>query len=332
MAVLYSQHFAQFFDNNGDPLSGGKLYTYSAGTTTPKATYTAADGLTANANPVILDSSGRATIFLNGSYKFTLKTSADVLVEETDNITSFSVQTSTVDNIISNFTEDVIQTGDSVIFSDLSDGGETKRDTVQGVLDLVKSSTRQYLTSGTSATYTTPANCKKIRVRMIGGGGGGSAFATNAGSTGGTTSFGSFTAIGGGGGTLSGAGANGGTGGSGTALIRVNGARGEPSDTTSAHGGFGGGTFLIGSTTGGAQNSAGLDAQANTGAGGQGASSAGSSKGGGGAGEYVEFEIASPASTYTYTIGAGGAGGAAGTTAGGNGGSGIIIVEEFYGA
>ena len=33
--------------------------------------------------------------------------------------------------------------------------------------------TRQRLTSGSGATYTTPANCRMIRVRMIGGGGGG---------------------------------------------------------------------------------------------------------------------------------------------------------------
>ena len=31
---------AQFFDDNGDPLSGGKIFTYAAGTTTPKATST----------------------------------------------------------------------------------------------------------------------------------------------------------------------------------------------------------------------------------------------------------------------------------------------------
>ena len=34
----------QFFDNNGAPLTGGKLYTYAAGTTTPQATYTSISG------------------------------------------------------------------------------------------------------------------------------------------------------------------------------------------------------------------------------------------------------------------------------------------------
>lgn len=50
---------AQFFDNNGIPLAGGKLYTYEAGTTTPQSTYTDSTGGTALANPIVLDSAGR---------------------------------------------------------------------------------------------------------------------------------------------------------------------------------------------------------------------------------------------------------------------------------
>lgn len=67
----------RFFDLNGDPLVGGKLYTYQAGTTTPQATYTDAGGLTPNTNPVILDSQGYADVWLDQalSYKFLLKDS-----------------------------------------------------------------------------------------------------------------------------------------------------------------------------------------------------------------------------------------------------------------
>ncbi|NCC41583.1 MAG: hypothetical protein EOM21_19620, partial [Gammaproteobacteria bacterium] len=90
MAVLYVPHFVQFFDNNGDPLAGGKLYTYAAGTTTPKATYTTAAGDVANTNPVVLDASGRAVLFIDGAYRFDLFTSADVLVKSTDNVTNFT--------------------------------------------------------------------------------------------------------------------------------------------------------------------------------------------------------------------------------------------------
>lgn len=90
-AVIYTQHYAQFFDDNGDPCNGCKLYTYSAGTSTPKATYTTQAGSVENANPVVVDSAGRAVIFLDGSYKFRLETSAGVLIKETDNVTSFGV-------------------------------------------------------------------------------------------------------------------------------------------------------------------------------------------------------------------------------------------------
>lgn len=54
----------QFFDNNGKPLSGGQVCTYAAGTTTPLTTYTSSTGTTPNANPVILDASGRAAIWI----------------------------------------------------------------------------------------------------------------------------------------------------------------------------------------------------------------------------------------------------------------------------
>jgi hypothetical protein len=83
---------AQFFDNNGNPLSGGKLYSYQAGTTTPQATYTTNAGNTAHANPIILDSAGRVPsggeIWLTDAliYKFVVASSTDVLVGTYDYI------------------------------------------------------------------------------------------------------------------------------------------------------------------------------------------------------------------------------------------------------
>mgnify|MGYP003343058003 CR=1 FL=1 len=50
---------SQFFDNNGVPLAGGLLYTYTAGTTTPQTTYTTNAGTIANANPIVLNAFGR---------------------------------------------------------------------------------------------------------------------------------------------------------------------------------------------------------------------------------------------------------------------------------
>ena len=80
----------QFFDNNGVPLAGGLLYTYSAGTTSPLATYTASSGVTPNSNPIVLDAAGRPAgeIWLTAAaYKLVLKTSTGVQLWSMDNIT-----------------------------------------------------------------------------------------------------------------------------------------------------------------------------------------------------------------------------------------------------
>jgi len=69
----------QALDNLGNPLSGGLLYTYSAGTTTPYSTWTDSTLGTPNANPIILNSAGRPPNeiwFDSSSYKFVLMDSA----------------------------------------------------------------------------------------------------------------------------------------------------------------------------------------------------------------------------------------------------------------
>jgi hypothetical protein len=85
----------QFFDNNGNPLSGGKLYSYAAGTTTPQTTYTSVSGTTAHTNPIVLDSAGRVAtgeiwVTAGQNYKFVLKTSAEVTIATWDNITGIN--------------------------------------------------------------------------------------------------------------------------------------------------------------------------------------------------------------------------------------------------
>jgi hypothetical protein len=69
----------QFFDNNGRPLVGGKLFTYQAGTNTKLATYTDASGLAQNTNPVILDYRGEGSIWIppNVPYKYVLAPATD---------------------------------------------------------------------------------------------------------------------------------------------------------------------------------------------------------------------------------------------------------------
>lgn len=80
----------QFFDNNGIPLAGGLLYAYQAGSSTPLATYTTISGTVANANPIVLNSSGRLDneVWLTYGYfyKFVLKDASGNLLGTYDNI------------------------------------------------------------------------------------------------------------------------------------------------------------------------------------------------------------------------------------------------------
>ena len=85
---------AQFFDDNGVPLVGGKLYSYAAGTTTLLTTYTTSAGTVANTNPIILNAGGRtpneiwqATGIL---LKFVLYTSTNELIGTYDGIPSIN--------------------------------------------------------------------------------------------------------------------------------------------------------------------------------------------------------------------------------------------------
>ena len=93
---------AQFFSNNGVPLAGGKLYTYAAGTTTPKISYTSSSGSTNHTNPIILDSAGRVPggeIWISAPpYKFVLNTSTDVLIATYDNVLGIGAASYQVDN------------------------------------------------------------------------------------------------------------------------------------------------------------------------------------------------------------------------------------------
>ena len=83
MAALTPVPKIQFFDANGNPLAGGKLYSYDAGT----STYTNYGGATPNANPVILDSRGEANVWLDSSlYKLKLTSATDVEIWTVDNI------------------------------------------------------------------------------------------------------------------------------------------------------------------------------------------------------------------------------------------------------
>ena len=92
MITLTASPFMQFTTTAGAPLIGGKVYTYSAGTTTPLATYTDNTGSAANTNPVILNVRGEAAIWLSpASYKFVLKDANDVTIWTSDNLGGLNI-------------------------------------------------------------------------------------------------------------------------------------------------------------------------------------------------------------------------------------------------
>lgn len=78
----------QFFDDAGNPLAGGKVYTYDSGTTTPKTTYTDKAGTVPNSNPIILDSAGCCNLWIGtGEYTIREETSSGALVRTRDHVT-----------------------------------------------------------------------------------------------------------------------------------------------------------------------------------------------------------------------------------------------------
>lgn len=93
--ISYPSAFCQqFFDENGKPLSGGKLYTYIAGSSTPVVTYKTISGGTEsanmNTNPITLDMAGMAELVISTdtAYKFVLFDKNNVRKYTWDNVTA----------------------------------------------------------------------------------------------------------------------------------------------------------------------------------------------------------------------------------------------------
>ena len=88
----FSNPTTQYFNNSGQILSGGKLRFKTSGSDSLKDTYSNAGLSSANANPVVLDSAGRAPdIFLSGTYRVELLDSSDVLIWQRDPVGDDSV-------------------------------------------------------------------------------------------------------------------------------------------------------------------------------------------------------------------------------------------------
>ena len=94
MYPLLTNINSQFIDSCGKPLSGGKVYTYEANTTTPKLTYADTNGQSPNTNPIILDESGRANIYLaDGAYRIRVLDRNEALIADTNKISRYVTNT-----------------------------------------------------------------------------------------------------------------------------------------------------------------------------------------------------------------------------------------------
>ena len=140
---------AQFFTNTGSVLTGGKLYTYAAGTTTPLPSYTTSAGNVARTNPVVLDAAGRVPgsgeIWItSASYKFVLTDSTDVLIATYDNVSGIGAAAYQIQNFTG--------TGSQTVFtlSAASFGEEYTFVYINGVYQ----NKNTYAVSGTTLTFS----------------------------------------------------------------------------------------------------------------------------------------------------------------------------------
>ena len=88
MTTLVPALFYKDFDNNGNPLANGLVYSYAAGTTTPAATYTDSTGATPNTNPIVLNARGEASVWIpiNTSLKFVVTDTLGNVIRTVDQV------------------------------------------------------------------------------------------------------------------------------------------------------------------------------------------------------------------------------------------------------
>ena len=246
MATLTPNPKMQFFDQNGNPLVGGRVYTYLTGTLTPQFTFTDATGTVNNTNPVILDARGEASIWLgNLPYRFILKTAEDVTVWTSDGLSGYLTPTT---KGVNRFTADgsfTVPVGVSTIWiSGVAGGGGASGGSGQ----ISSLGTYVYLGSGGGSGQAafkkiqpvTQGEVIPITIGLGGAGGAGGAGGGNVGidgSNGTDTIVGTYLTLDHGNGGLTALGGGGGTGGTFGALIDgQDGADGSGGDSTKLDG------------------------------------------------------------------------------------------------
>lgn len=109
---------AQFFEDDGTPLVGGLLYTYTSGTVTPLTTYQDQAGAVPNTNPVVLDAAGRCDLWLSGTAEYTLllKRADETTVKSWDDVAGTATAGSAVTSVNTQ-TGAVVLTADDIAFT-----------------------------------------------------------------------------------------------------------------------------------------------------------------------------------------------------------------------
>ena len=133
----------QFVDAAGVPLAGAFVCSYQAGTSTPTATYTDSTASTPNSNPVVLDSAGRASIWVGPALvKIVVRTGATtcangVVAWTQDNISNWLTGYTAIAGLSSRLTVSI--PGTLAIGSDLGPSAfYTASTTVKSVTAIVK--------------------------------------------------------------------------------------------------------------------------------------------------------------------------------------------------
>jgi hypothetical protein len=114
-ATMWFGSLVPWIDPNGDPYTGGKVYFYNEGTTTPQTVYTdAALSNAAGLSERTANASGRfRALFLSpGSYRVKVTTSADVTIEDVDGIAVAEASNTAPPDTGSTDTQYLFQTGD----------------------------------------------------------------------------------------------------------------------------------------------------------------------------------------------------------------------------
>lgn len=163
MAVVMPPGKQAYYRTDGTPLVGGRLRTFAAGTSTPKATFSDAAGTIANTNPVVLDARGEATVYWSGAYKVQLEDSLGAVIWTVDNfVATDAIATDSRVTLAGATTVDLGSTGARTVditgtasiqsFGTTAQDGTWRYVRFLGVATLVYNATSMILPGGASVT------------------------------------------------------------------------------------------------------------------------------------------------------------------------------------